>query len=93
MELQKKRERKEKRIRNETGDNRKETQSRVGPRPPSDVVAQLVKDRIPHTGLNICAHVFIKSLARAAIVAANFERFANFQIISQLFFRFCLSCS
>ena len=62
----------------------KGTQSRVGPLPSPFVVAHFVENRIPHSSFYVSSEVFIEAHARSAVVAANFQRLTNLEVIGQL---------
>ena len=47
-----------------------------------------MEDGIPHCGLDIGAIVLIKARAWAAVVAPNFQGFADLEVIDELFFVF-----
>ena len=67
---------------------RERTQSRVGPLPPAAFVVHFVEDRVPHVCLHIGAIVFIETGSWATVVAADFQCFPDFQIVSEFVFIF-----
>ena len=67
---------------------RERTQSRVGPLPPAAFVVHFVEDRVPYVSLHISAKVFIEAGSWATVVAADFQCFPDFQIVSEFVFIF-----
>ena len=67
---------------------RKRTQSRVGPLPPAAFIVHLVEDRVPHVSLHIGAKIFIEAGSWATVVAADFQRLPDFQVVDEFVFVF-----
>ena len=61
----------------------KVTQSRVGPLPPSVLVAHSMEDRVPHGSFDVGPHVFVEAFSRAAVMPSDFERFSYLQVVGQ----------
>ena len=51
-------------------------------------IVHLMENGVPHRRFHVCAVVFMKTMAGAAVAAANFERLPDFQIIRKLLFAF-----
>ena len=47
-----------------------------------------MEDRAPKRRFHVCAQVLIKSVAGAAVVAADFQCFSYFQIVGEFLFVF-----
>ena len=61
----------------------KVTQSRVGPLPPSVLVAHSMEDRVPHGSFDVGPHVFVEAFSRAAVMPSDFKRFSYLQVVGQ----------
>ena len=51
-------------------------------------IVHLMENGVPHRRFHVCAVVFIKTMAGAAVAAVSFERLPDFQIIRKLLFAF-----
>ena len=56
--------------------------------PPSSVFVHLMEYWVPHRSFDICAKVFIQTLARAAVTASDLQCLSNFEVVVEFIFIF-----
>ena len=69
-------------------ERKRRTQSRVGPPTTRRIVIHSVKDRIPHSSLDVSPQIFVKAFAWATLMTPDLKSFPNFEIVCEFTFVF-----
>ena len=77
----------------DNGNNRKREKTQEEPKkgwPPSSAFVHLMEYWVPHRSFDICAKVFIQTLARAAVTASDLQCLSNFEVVIPFFLIFVI---